>query len=118
MQVKLYGIAGCDKVRSARAWLAQRGIAAGFHDFKKLGVAPDLIGAWLKQLEWTELLNRRGTTWKQLPEARRTGITSAAAAGALMLDKPSVIRRPVMDLDGRLHVGFDADTYSTLFGKP
>ena len=117
MQVTLYGIANCDKVRAARAWLAQQGVEAGFHDFKQQGVTPALLAGWLKQLDWTELVNRRGTTWKQLPEARRNGVTSAAAASALMLDKPSVIKRPVIDLDGKLHVGFDADTYSRLFRK-
>ena len=118
MRVKLYGIANCDKVRAARAWLAQHGVEAEFHDFKKQGVTPALLAGWLKQLEWTDLVNRRGITWKQLPEARRNGVTSAAMASALMLDKPSVIKRPVMDLEGKLHLGFDADNYSSLFGKP
>ncbi len=117
MRVTLYGIANCDKVRAARNWLAQRGVEAGFHDFKQHGVTPVLLAGWLKQLEWTELVNRRGTTWKRLPEARRNGVTSAAAASALMLDQPSVIKRPVIDLDGKLHLGFDADAYSRLFGK-
>jgi len=117
VRVSLYGIANCDKVRAARAWLAQRGVAVEFHDFKKLGVTPGLIRAWLKQMEWTELVNRRGTTWKQLPETQRMSVTSAAAASALMQDKPSVIKRPVMDVDGKLHLGFDADLYSRLFGK-
>ena len=117
MQVKLYGIAKCDKVRAARAWLAQRGIEAGFHDFKRQGITQALLASWLQQLEWTNLVNRRGTTWKQLPEARRNGINSAAAASSLMLDKPSVIKRPVLDVDGKLYLGFDADTYSGLFGK-
>ena len=117
MRVTLYGIANCDKVRSARAWLAQNGIQAGFHDFKLHGVSPDLIAAWLMQLDWTALLNRRGNTWKQLPEARRNEVTTAAAASALMLDQPSVIKRPVIDLDGKLRLGFDAGTYSRLFGK-
>lgn len=117
MQVKLYGIANCDKVRAARAWLAQHGIEAGFHDFKRDGVTAALLAVWLKQLEWTDLVNRRGSTWKQLPEAQRNGVASAAAASALMLDKPSVIKRPVMELDGKLYVGFDADAFSNLFGK-
>jgi arsenate reductase len=117
VQANLYGIANCDKVRAARTWLMQHGIEAGFHDFKRHGVTQDLLAGWLQHLEWTDLVNRRGTTWKQLPEARRNGVTSAAAARALMLDKPSVIKRPVMDLDGKLYVGFDADTYSRLFGK-
>ncbi len=117
MQATLYGIVNCDKVRAARTWLAEHGLEVGFHDFKRHGVTPALLAGWLKQLAWTELLNRKGTTWKQLPEARRDGITSAAAAIALMLDKPSVIKRPVLDMDGKLHLGFDAGTYSSLFEK-
>jgi arsenate reductase len=118
VQVKLYGLANCDKVRAARAWLAQHEVEAGFHDFKRQGVTPDLLAGWLKQFEWTELVNRRGTTWKHLPQARRNGVTCAAAASALMLDHPSLIRRPVLDLDGKLHLGFDAGSYSSLFEKP
>jgi arsenate reductase len=117
VQAKLYGIANCDKVRAARAWLAQHGVKAEFHDFKQHGVTQALLAGWLQQLDWADLVNRRGTTWKQLPEARRRGVTSAASASALMLEKHSVIKRPVMTLDGKLHVGFDADTYSRLFGK-
>ncbi|MBE0620794.1 MAG: ArsC family reductase [Burkholderiales bacterium] len=117
MQVTLYGIANCDKVRAARAWLAEHGVEARFHDFKRQGVTPALLAGWLKQLAWTELVNRKGTTWKQLPQTRRDGITSAAAASALMQDKPSVIKRPVLDLEGKLHLGFDAGTYSSLFGQ-
>ena len=115
-QVRLYGIANCDKVKAARSWLAQRGVAAEFHDFKRQGVTETLLAGWLQQLDWADLVNRRGTTWKQLPEARRSAIASAGAARALMLEKPSVIKRPVLDLDGRLHLGFDPDAYAVLFG--
>jgi arsenate reductase (glutaredoxin) len=117
VQVKLYGIANCDKVRAARAWLAQHGVEAEFHDFKRDGLTAALLAGWLKQLEWTELVNRRGTTWKQLPQERRASVASATAASALMLDKPSIVKRPVMDLDGKLYLGFDTDTYSSLFRK-
>ena len=118
MQVKLYGIANCDKVKSARSWLAQRGLEAEFHDFKRHGVTQALLAGWLKQVEWTSLINRRGTTWKKLSETRRNGVTSAAAASALMLDQPSVIKRPVMEVEGKLYFGFDAAAYSSMFGKP
>ena len=117
MQRNLYGIANCDKVKAARAWLAQRGIDAAFHDFKRQAPTPALLAGWLQQLDWTELVNRKGLTWKQLPQARRDALVDADAAIALMLDKPSVIRRPVLELDGRVHVGFDAAEYSRLFAK-
>jgi arsenate reductase len=116
-QVRLYGIANCDKVRAARSWLEQRGIAAEFHDFKRDGIGPQLLTDWLKQVDWTELVNRRGTTWKRLSDSRQAAITSDATARALMLEKPSVIKRPIMDLDGSLHLGFEPAVYSVLFGK-
>jgi arsenate reductase len=115
---KLYGIANCDKVKAARAWLAHKGIDAPFHDFKRQGVTPELLGGWLEQLDWAELVNRKGLTWKQLPQERRDAVTDAATAIELMLEKSSVIRRPVLDLNGKLYVGFDAANYAQLFKKP
>lgn len=118
MRLKIYGIPNCDKVKAARAWLAQMGMDAPFHDFKRQGVTRALLAAWLAQLDWTELVNRKGITWKQLPSARRDAVTGAAAAMDVMIEKPSIIKRPVLELDGKLHVGFDAGNYSRLFGKP
>jgi arsenate reductase len=117
VRVRLYGIANCDKVRAARAWLAQQGIEAEFHDYRKDGLSGALLAGWLKRLDWEGLLNRSGTTWRQLPQARRDAIASATQASALMLEKPSVIKRPLLDLDGELVVGFDAERYSRLFAK-
>jgi arsenate reductase len=117
VSVKLYGIANCDKVKAARAWLAEHGVQAEFHDYKRHGLTQVLLAGWLRQLDWTDLVNRRGTTWKQLPELRRDGIASEKDASALMLERPSVIKRPILDLDGKLQLGFDAETYSSLFGK-
>ena len=117
MPVKLYGIANCDKVRAARAWLLQRGIEAEFHDFKRHGPDQALIAGWFERSDWTDLVNRRGTTWKQLPQARRDGIASAKAAIALMLEQPSVIKRPIVEFEGKLEVGFDPERFSILFGK-
>ena len=117
MGIKLYGIANCDKVRAARAWLAEHGVEAEFHDYKRHGVTQPLLAGWLRQFAWTDLVNRRGTTWKRLPEARRKCMASAAAATALMLEQPSVIKRPILDVGGKLHIGFDADAYGNLFGR-
>jgi arsenate reductase len=117
VRLRLYGIPSCDKVKAARAWLAQTGMDVPFHDFKRQGVSRDLLAGWLAQLDWTELVNRKSITWKQLPPARRDAVTGVAAAIDLMLEKPSVIKRPVLDLDGKLHLGFDAGVYSIIFGK-
>jgi Spx/MgsR family transcriptional regulator len=109
----LYGIPNCDTVKRARTWLAEHGHDAAFHDFKKAGVPPDRLDAWLAAAGWDVLLNRKGTTWRRLDEAQRTAVTDADSARALMLRQPSVIKRPVVEWDdGRITVGFDAARWS------
>jgi arsenate reductase (glutaredoxin) len=106
--VRLYGIPNCDTVKRARAWLAERGIAHDFHDFKKHGVPQRQLDAWLAALGWEPLVNRRGMTWQQLDDALRAGVIDATSARSLMLSSPSVIKRPVVEwADGRIGVGFD-----------
>lgn len=105
----LYGIPHCDTVRRARAWLFERGVAHGFHDFKKAGVPPARLDAWIDAVGWQALLNRQGTTWRRIDEAQKAAVVDAASARALMLAQPSLIRRPVVEWDdGRISVGFDA----------
>jgi len=114
MQIVVYGIPNCDTVKKARTWLSDQGHPFRFHDFKKDGVTSSLIETWLDQVPLEHLLNRRGTTWRALSEAQKAAAESRAGALALMLEKPSVIKRPVLELDGRVRaVGFDADEYST-----
>jgi arsenate reductase (glutaredoxin) len=111
--MKVYGIANCDTVKRARAWLTANGVAHEFHDFKKAGVPADHIDAWLQAAGWERLLNRQGTTWRQLDAEVRAGVTSAASARAVMLAQPSTIKRPVVEWpDGRISVGFDAAAWS------
>ncbi|MCS6809886.1 MAG: ArsC family reductase [Tepidimonas sp.] len=106
--IELYGISNCETVKKARAWLQAHGLAHRFHDFKKEGLDPACLDVWLAALGWEALLNRRGTTWRQLDDATRAGITDAASARALMLARPSVIRRPVVQwADASYSVGFD-----------
>lgn len=110
--VTLYGIPNCDTVKRARAWLAERGVAHDFHDFKKAGV-PAALPQWTAALGWERLLNRAGTTWRKLDEAQRAAVTDAASAAALMQAQPSVIKRPVVQwADASLSVGFDAADWS------
>jgi arsenate reductase len=115
MQITLYGIPNCDTVRKARAWLTARGIEHRFHDFKKAGVSPGLIAGWLADLPWETLVNRRGTTWRALPQERKDAVVDAESAMALMLESPSVIKRPVLVLPGAAHAGFSADLYQQIF---
>jgi len=114
--MKLYGIANCNTVKKARDWLAQHGIAAEFHDFKKHGLDAATAQAWLQQTDWARLINRSGLTWRGLPEPRKQGIQDAAAALELMLEKTSVIKRPLLEQNGKLlHVGFDETAYSKIY---
>jgi arsenate reductase len=108
--IEMYGIPNCTTVKKARSWLDERGIAYRFHDFKKDGLPVARLDAWLAALGWEALLNRRGTTWRQLDEATRAAVVDAASARALMLARPSVIRRPVVEWGSeRITVGFDPD---------
>ena len=107
MATTVYGIANCDTVKRARAWLAEQRIDAVFHDFKKAGV-PVEMDAWLATFGWELLLNRKGTTWRKLDVSRREAVIDVATARAVMLAEPSVIKRPVIQWDsGAVTVGFD-----------
>jgi len=110
----VYGIRTCDTVRKARKWLDAHGVAYRFHDFRQQGLEPALLRRWLDRAGWEALLNRRGTTWRALPEAVRTGIDAHRAA-SLLLEQPTLIKRPVVD-DGRaVQVGFDPQEYERRF---
>ena len=114
--MKLYGIPNCNTVKKARDWLARHDIAVEFHDFKKLGLDAATAQNWLRQSDWTRLINRGGLTWRGLSEQRKQLVQDAPAALALMLEKTSVIKRPVLEQNGKLlHVGFDESAYSIIF---
>jgi arsenate reductase (glutaredoxin) len=111
----VYGIPNCDQVKRARAWFAAHGIAVEFHDYRKSSAPETLLRGWTARCDWETLLNRRGTTWRKLPESEKTGVVDAATAIPLMSAHPSVIRRPVVDYNGRLLVGFDPAQFSEVF---
>lgn len=113
MTTILFGIPNCDSVRKARKWLDKCGIQYQFHDFRKDGLSAKRLENWCQVLGWENLLNRRGTTWRQLPETDRDGI-DAGRAQALMLAQPTLIKRPVLQTGKTLEIGFDADRYQTL----
>lgn len=114
--MKLYGISNCSTVKKARDWLAQHDIAVEFHDFKKLGLDASTAQDWLLQADWTRLVNRSGLTWRGLPDHDKQRINDASGALELMLEKSSVIKRPVLEQNGKLlHVGFDEAAYSKIF---
>ena len=114
--MKLYGIPNCDTVKKARVWLASHAIEFEFHDFKKQGLSAETAQSWLQQASWEQLINRKGLTWRGLSEEQKAAITGNAAAQQLMLDKTSVIKRPLLEQEGKLlHIGFDEAAYRKLF---
>ena len=112
----LYGIPNCDTVKKARTWLADNAQQFDFHDFKKQGLERATVAAWLEQLDWEVLVNRKGTTWRKLSDERRAAVVDKASALDLMLEQPSVVKRPVLSKEGRFSVGFSADQYTRIFG--
>jgi arsenate reductase len=108
--VTLYGIRNCDTMKKAWTWLDEHEVAYAFHDYKKMGVDRARLEGWARSVGWETLLNRAGTTFRKLPDADKAGLNEAKAIG-LMLDQPSMIKRPVLDVDGKLTVGFRPDAY-------
>ncbi len=106
--VTLYGIPNCDTVRRARRELGAAGVEHRFHDFRKDGLDPAALDRWIAAVGWEALLNRRGTTWRRLPPERRERL-DADRARELMLEEPTLIRRPVIEMDGEIHVGWADD---------
>jgi arsenate reductase (glutaredoxin) len=114
--IVVYGIPNCDTVKKARVWLEEHGVEFEFHDFKKAGVSEPLVRDWLKDVSLDSLVNRRGTTWRGLSDTMKAEADSEAGAIALMIHKPSVIKRPVVVVNGRVKaLGFAADQYEALF---
>ncbi|MEX2474981.1 ArsC family reductase [Marinobacter sp.] len=112
--MKIYGIRNCDTVKKARKWLDEQSIAYEFHDFKKDGLSEPMLSRWEDTVGWEALVNRRGTTWRKLPDEVRDTI-SAQSAHDIMLDNPSIIKRPVVEHEGDVTVGFNANQWATRF---
>ncbi len=112
----VYGIKNCNTVKAALDWLKKNKVAFDFHDYKAKGVTEELLKSWSKQVGWESLVNKRGTTWRQLEESVQKKITNEAAAIQLMLEKTSVIKRPLIEEKGKvLTLGFDEPAYQKLF---
>jgi Spx/MgsR family transcriptional regulator len=113
--IDLYGIPNCDTMKKARAWLDERGIAYRFHDYKREGVDEARLRGWIEELGWEALMNRRGTTWRKLPEDVRERMDSESAI-RVMMENPSIIRRPLLDTGQVRHAGFSESDYERLLG--
>jgi arsenate reductase len=114
--ITIYGIKNCDTMKKARAWLEAHSVAYEFHDYKAAGIDRGRLDGWAREVGWEVLLNRAGTTFRGLPEKDKEGLTEKKAV-ALMLAQPSMIKRPVLDVGGRLLVGFKPELYEKAFGS-
>jgi len=113
MKTVIYGIPNCDTMKKARSWLTSHGVAHEFHDYKVAGIERAKLEGWIASVGWEVLLNRAGTTFRKLPDKDKTNVTEARAI-KLMLEQPSMIKRPVLEHGKKVTVGFSPETYSAL----
>lgn len=109
----VYGITNCSTVKKSLEWLKGNKHEFEFHDFKKKGITREKLQEWCNKASWENLLNKRGTTWRKLPAEQQEAVTNENAAIELMLDKPSVIKRPVIEFKEKIFLGFDEEQYAT-----
>jgi Spx/MgsR family transcriptional regulator len=110
----LYGISNCDTVKKAKNWLETNNIDYRFHDFRKQGLESEIVQDWLNQIPWDQLLNKRSTTWRNLdPEVQQS--VNAETVVQLLVANPTLIKRPVLAVNGIINIGFNADTYRGIF---
>jgi arsenate reductase len=117
MTITLYGIPNCDQVKKARAWLDAQAVPYVFHDFKKAGITRTMIEAWLAELAWEVLINRKGTTWRALTGQQKAAVIDQSSAIELMLASPSVIKRPVLSTGSTTCIGYSEQLYQLTFKK-
>jgi len=116
MNITLYGIKNCDTIKKAKKWLEEQNIEYQFHDHRIDGLDPALLTLWCEQLDWQLVLNKRGTSFRQVPAKVKDNLNQATAI-ALMLETPAMIKRPILMIDQAMHLGFKAETYAQIFAK-
>jgi len=112
--ITMYGIPNCDTIKKAKKWLEANNIDYEFHDYKKKGITKAKLKDWCKQADWEILLNRRGTTWRKLDDDIKNNINKTSAID-VMAENTSAIKRPVIETDNEILVGFSVDTYEAAF---
>jgi len=115
MTTTIYGIKACDTMKKARTWLDEHGVKYQFHDYKVSGIDREHLEAWCKKAGWETVLNRAGTTFRKLPDEQKVDLNERKAI-ALMLEQPSMIKRPVLEKGAKLLVGFKPADYQVAFG--
>ena len=110
----IYGISNCDTVKKAKVWLDSQNIDYRFHDFRKDGIDSDIINGWLKTISWDKILNKRSTTWRTLDSSTQQAVNEANVVD-LLVKNPTLIKRPVVDVNDIITIGFNSDTYQGIF---
>ena len=113
--ITVYGLATCDTTRAARKWLDAKGMPHSFHDVREDGLTRPMVEGWVRQLGWEKVLNKASTTWRELPEKEKAGVDERQAV-ALLLAHPTLVKRPVLDRNGKPSLGFKPLAYEELFG--
>ncbi|CAD7051510.1 ArsC family reductase [Pseudorhizobium endolithicum] len=114
MTTTIYGIKNCDTMKKARTWLDERGVSYRFHDYKSEGIDRGHLERWVEAAGWETVLNRAGTTFRKLDDAAKAGLDREKAI-RLMLEQPSMIKRPVLETNEKIVVGFKPELYEPLF---
>lgn len=116
MNTVIYGIKNCDTMKKALNWLQLQGIAVTFHDYRKDGLDQQMLSQFLQALDWQDVLNKRGTTFRALSDEQKNTLTESSAM-ALMLAQPAMIKRPLLYHAGEYHLGFKPDQYMAIFAR-
>ncbi|HCH5604193.1 TPA: ArsC family reductase [Vibrio parahaemolyticus] len=116
MTITMFGIPNCDTIKKAKKWLEAENIAFDFHDYRKQGIDAQMVTEFCQALGWEQVLNKRGTTFRQLIQEQKDTLNEENAI-ALLVDNPAMIKRPILNVDGQLHIGFKADQYATIFNS-
>ena len=114
-EIVVFGIENCDQVRKARRWLRAHGLPVRFHDFRADGLSREMLARWMTRMPWDALLNRRGQAWRGLDAAQRSRIVDQASAIDALLACPTLVKRPVVETDERLLVGFSEPVFESTF---
>ncbi|MFG0772717.1 ArsC family reductase [Vibrio plantisponsor] len=112
----MYGIPNCDTIKKARKWLEVEGVEYQFHDYKKQGIDTELVKEFCLSLGWENVLNKRGTTYRQLSQEQKDTLNETNAI-ALLVEQPSMIKRPIVRHNDKLELGFSTANYAALFGQ-
>ncbi|NOI25722.1 ArsC family reductase [Vibrio mediterranei] len=114
MSITMFGIPNCDTIKKAKKWLEANDVKYTFHDYRKTGISEQMVREFCDALGWEQVLNKRGTTYRQLSQEQKDTLNEDSAI-SLLVEHPAMIKRPIVDIDGSKHIGFKADQYQQIF---